>query len=84
MKLNKIKSYTYSQRHAQDKFNNIGYRYWERGILNRVLSHELFSNPKQDTPYRQIERLIVYLVDTAKQIRTQFSIAHEKDTILIN
>ena len=84
MKLNRIKSYTYNQRHAQDKFRNLGYKYWEKGILNRVLSRELFSNPKQDISYRQIERLIVYLVNTAKQIRTQFSIAHDKDTILIN
>ena len=84
MKLNKIKSFSYSQRHAQDHFKNIGYKYWENGILNRVISRELFSNPKQDIPYRQIERLIVYLVNAAKQIRTQYSIAHEKDTIMIN
>lgn len=84
MKLHKIKSFSYNQRHAQDKFNNLGYIYWENGLLNRVISKELFSNPKQDISYRQIERLIIYLINTAKQIRTQFSIAHDKDTILIN
>jgi hypothetical protein len=84
MKLNKVRSYKWHQKHAQDKLRNMGYKYWEKGVLNRVLSRELFSNPIQDVPYRQIERLIVQLVNTAKQVRTQFSIAHDKDTIYIN
>lgn len=84
MKLNKIKSFNWYKNHAQDDITNLGYRYWERGILNRVISRELFSNPLQDRPYRQIERLIINLVNVAKQVRTQFSIAHEKDTIYIN
>ena len=84
MKLNKIRSYKWKQKHAQDNYTNLGYHFWENGILNRVISRELFANPLQDVPYRQIERLIESLVQTAKQIRTQFSIAHEKDTIFIN
>jgi len=84
MKLNKVRSFKWHQKHAQDNFTNLGYRYWEKGILNRVISRELFSNPIQDTPFRQIERLIEYLVNTAKQVRIQFSIAHDKDTILVN
>jgi len=84
MKLNKVRSYKWHQKHAQDKMRNLGYRYWENGILNRVISRELFSNPLQDRPFRQIERLIEQLVNTAKQVRTQFSVAHEKDTIFIN
>lgn len=84
MKLNKVRSYKWYQKHAQDKMRNLGYRYWENGILNRVISRELFSNPLQDRPFRQIERLIEQLVNTAKQVRTQFSVAHEKDTIFIN
>ncbi len=83
MRLN-IKSFKYKQNHAQDNFTNLGYDYDKFGIFNRVLSYELFSNPNQDKPMRQLERLIQYLVDTAKQIRTQFSIAHDKDTLLIN
>lgn len=84
MKLNKVRSFKWYQKHAQDDITNLGYRYWEKGILNRVISRELFSNPLQDRPYRQIERLITNLVNVAKQVRTQFSIAHDKDTIYIN
>jgi len=84
MKLNKIRSYNWYRKHAQDNITNLGYKYWENGVLNRVISRELFSNPLQDVPFRQIERLIIRLVDTAKQLRTQFSIAHDKDTIFIN
>jgi hypothetical protein len=84
MKLNKVRSYKWYQNHAQDKLSNLGYKYWENGILNRVISRELFSNPIQDVPFRQIERLIESLVNTAKQVRIQFSIAHDKDTIFVN
>jgi len=84
MKLNHVKSFRLKQRHAHDMQTNLGYKYWEKGILARVLSFELFSNPVQDANYRQIERLITYLVNITKQIRTQYSIAHDKDTILIN
>lgn len=83
-KLNKKKSFREHQNHAQDYFTNLGYKYWEKGVLNRVVSKELFSNPVQDKIYEAIDNIFIYLVNTTKQIRTQFSIAHDKDTILIN
>ncbi len=84
MRVNGLKSFKHEAHHWNDNFTNLGYHYETEGILKNVLSHELFSNPVQDTPLRQVERLVVYVVNTIKQIRTQYSIAHEKDTILIN
>lgn len=83
-KLNKKRSFRESQKHSQDVIKNMGYRYWERGILNRVISKELFSNPVHDAIYDAIDQIFINLVNNVKQIRTQFSIAHDKDTIFIN
>ena len=84
MRLKYKKSYKYTQNHIQDNFLNMGYRYWEKGVLNKVISPELYANPVHDATYRQIDRLFVYLINLVKQIRTQYSIAHDKDTIMIN
>jgi hypothetical protein len=84
MKLNNRKSYYTERYHSHDDFKNLGYQYWKSGVLRHVLSHEMFSNPVQDKNYTQIDKLFIYLVNAVKQIKTQYSIAHDKDTILIN
>jgi len=84
MKLKGISSFRKDSRHMRDGFTNLGYQYYKYGVLNKVLSREMFSNPVQDSNYRQIERLIIYLIDMVKQIRTQYSVAHDKETIYIN
>lgn len=84
MKINGIKDWQQDINHERDNFTNLGYLYYKDGILKNVISPELFSNPKQDANYRQLERLVIYLVNLVKQIKLQFSIAHDKDTIYIN
>lgn len=83
-KLNRKRSYKEYQKHAQDHFLNMGYRYWEKGILKRVVSKELYSNPVHEGTFSALDNVLIYLVNLVKQIRTQFSIAHDKDTIFIN
>lgn len=84
MRLKFKKSFRYSQDHFRDNFLNLGYRYWEKGILERVVSPELYANPAHDGTYRQLDKLLVHLVNSVKRIKTQYSIAHDKDSILIN
>lgn len=84
MKIDSIKTWKQDLLHRHDDFTNMGYLYYKDGILKNVISSELFSNPKQDANYRQIERLLIYLINIVKQIKLQFSIAHDKDTIYIN
>lgn len=69
--------------HFRDVKKNLGHDY-HGDILHRVVAKELFSNPTQDIPFRQIERLIERLIDSVKQIKLHFSITHDKDDLDIN
>lgn len=84
MRIEGIKTWKQDINHKEDNLTNLGYLYYKDGIFKNVLSPEIFSNPKQDKNYRQLERIMIYLIDLVKQIKLQYSIAHDKDTIYIN
>jgi hypothetical protein len=75
----------YSQcSHIHDDFlKTKGYEY-HSNLLKRVVSNEMFANPVNDIPLRQIERLIEHLVDNVKQIKLQFAFAYDKNSKNIN
>lgn len=76
-------SYLYTPSHINDSFLNLGYDY--RGnILKNTTSSELWSNPQQNVIIRRLEGIIVFLIESAKNIKKQFSIAHSEDTTMIN
>ena len=82
-KLKYIKSFKEDLNHINDLHLNMGYNY-EHNILKNVVSQELFLNPVNDTPYRQIERLIEHLINEVKQIKLSYAFAFPKNSKYIN
>lgn len=75
-----FKEYT---NHMYDDYRNSGYDY-EKHILQNVISPELFANPLNDTPLRQIERLVEYLINAVRMIKLTYAIALSKHSKNIN
>lgn len=82
-KITYINSFKDEEKHIFDNYTNLGYQY-EHNLLNKVVSQEMFANPINDVPYRQIERLLENLVNQVKQIKLQYAIALPKNSKLIN
>ena len=68
-KLENLDSFREATDHMYDSKSNQGYNY-ERNILKNVISPELFANPLNDTNLRQIERLIEYLINSVRKIKS--------------
>lgn len=82
-RLNHITSFKEESEHVFDEYTNKGYEY-ERNILKNVLSQEIFANPMNDVPMRQIERLFEYLINAVRKIKLTYAFAYPKDSKLIN
>lgn len=83
-KLKNIDSFSEHYSHIyDDHLDTLGYEY-HRNLLKRVLSGEMFANPLNDIPFRQVERLIEHLVDNVKQIKLQYAFVHDKNSKAIN
>jgi len=76
-------SYMNQAKHINDFFINLGYDY--RGnILKNGTSPELWANPQQISLFGRLDGMITYLLESSKMIKKWFSIAHDKNTTLIN
>lgn len=80
-KLKNIDSFNSIRYHIYDDYKHLGYNY-HNNILKNSVSNELFSNPLTDIPIRQLERMIEYLIDTAKQIKLHFNFTLPKNSHL--
>lgn len=83
MKIKNTNTFNFIEDHYFDAYTNIGYKF-EHNILNKVISPELFGNPVNDVPLRQIERLIEFLVNQVKRIKLQYAFALPKDSKNLN
>jgi len=82
--LHKIRpSYLNGAKHANDIFLNLGYNYFGN-ILKNGSSPELWANPQQVGMYGKLEGMLTYVLESTKMIKKWFSIAHSKDTTVIN
>ena len=82
--LHKIRSsYLSEAKHINDKFINLGYNYFGN-ILKNGSSPELWSNPQQIGMYGKLEGMLTYILESTKMIKIWFSLAHDKNTTLIN
>lgn len=81
-KLKNITTFNKTQ-HIHDNIGNQGFDY-HRNLLHKVVSQEMFANPINDIPFRQIERLIENLIDSVKSIKLHYAFAHDKNSKLIN
>jgi len=76
-------SYMHQAKHLNDNFKNLGYDYIGNMLKNGT-SPELWANPQQINMYGKLEGLITYVLESSKMIKKWFSIAHDKNTTMIN
>ena len=82
-RINGLDSFNERKEHIYDDYKHLGYAY-ERNILRHVLSPEIFANPLNDTPMRQIERLFENLINAVRKIKLHYAITFDKNSKLIN
>lgn len=73
----------YYARHAQDKYENLGFDYHGR-ILEKSVSNVIFHNKKNKKLLKFADNMLDYLVDAVKQIRLQYMFSHNKNDINVN
>lgn len=73
----------YISEHAQDAFTDLGYDY--RGnIFKRSISPIILNNENNSKMLGEIDKMIVMLVDTVKQIKLQYMISLNKNDRNVN
>lgn len=83
MKVKDRDEFFYEEKHINDNYTNLGYNF-ERNIMKNVLSEEMFANPMNDIPIRQIERMVEFLVHQVKRIKLEYNITLPKNSKLLN
>lgn len=82
-RIKELRSFSQVKNHMYDDYKNLGYQY-EQNILRNALTPEIFANPLNDTPMRQIERLFEVMIDAARKIKLHYAITYDKDSKLLN
>ncbi|WQJ53489.1 MAG: hypothetical protein [Wendovervirus sonii] len=82
-KFKKFDTFFESEHHFNDVYTNLGYDF-DSNIMKNVLSPEMFANPANDTPLRQIERLIEFLVHQVKRIKLEYDFTMPKNSKKLN
>ena len=82
-KLTNITDLRYSEHHRYDNYTNLGYKY-EQNIMKNVLSPEMFANPLNDILFRQVERLIEFLINQVKRIKLEYNFTLPKNSTQLN
>lgn len=82
-KLKHTDSFFQEEKHFNDHFTNLGYDY-ERNIMKNVLSPEMFGNPVNDTPIRQLERMVEFLINQVKRIKLEYNFTLPKNSKRLN
>ena len=83
MKLKNIRHFYEDEMHFNDNLTNLGYNF-ERNILKNVVSKEMFANPINDIPLRQLERIFEFLVNQVKRIKLEYNYTLPKDATNLN
>lgn len=77
------KPYDYSACHCQDVYTNLGFDYHDK-IFEKTLSKQLFANPNTKSILKEIQKLIFFLIEETKVLKTRFVFSVDKDSKLIN
>lgn len=82
-KLKHTDSYFEKEDHIHDNYTNLGYDF-DRNIMKNVLSPEMFANPVNDTPMRQLERMFEFLIHQVKRIKLEYNFTLPKNSKNLN
>lgn len=69
--------------HSHDNYKNLGFNYHGR-ILEKSVSKVIFGNKRNKKLLKFVDNMLDFLVDSVKQIRLQYMIAHDKNDINLN
>lgn len=82
-RINELDTFDAIKHHLYDDYRNLGYNY-EGNIMHNVLSPEIFGNPLNDIPIRQIERMVENLINAVRKIKLHYAVTYDKNSKLIN
>ncbi len=82
-KLKYTDSFFEDENHIHDNYTNLGYDF-DRNIMKNVLSPEMFANPVNDTPIRQLERMFEFLIHQVKRIKLEYNFTLPKNSKKLN
>jgi hypothetical protein len=77
------RQYDYASIHANDERKNLGYDYREH-IFDRSVSKQLFANTKIGNTLKEIQKLIYFLIEEVKILKTNNTFAVDKDYKMLN
>jgi len=66
--------YDYAMLHSRDEIKNLGYDY-RTTIFEKTLSRQLFANKKTAKLLREIQKMIYFLIEQVKLLKTRYLIA---------
>lgn len=69
--------------HAQDVYTDLGYDYRDT-VFKKTLSNSILNNETNKNIIDSIQKMIVYLIDTVKQIKLQYMISLNKNDRNVN
>ena len=73
----------YKIEHCRDNYLNLGFDY-RKNLLPKTLSKQLFANDKNGGMLLQIQKLVFFLIEETKILKTRFTFAVNKNSKLIN
>ena len=73
----------YVSRHTQDVFTDLGYDY-RNSIFSKTISKPIMENSVNKGILNEIQKMIVYLIDSVKQIKLQYMISLDKNDRNLN
>ena len=67
----------------QDMYSDLGFKY-QGHVYEKTLSPVIFKNKRNKAILSNIEPLIIYLIETVKQIRLQYMFSLDKNDTRVN
>lgn len=77
------RKYSYIVDHALDNRKNLGYDYREN-IFKKTMSNQLFVNPDSNKILTEIQKIVYFLIEQVKLLKTRYLISVDKDYNQIN
>lgn len=75
--------YNYNINHANDNYKNLGYDYREK-IFKKSVSRQLFANSESSKLLMEMQKMVYFLIEKVKLLKTRNLIAVDNDENRLN